>query len=100
MLTKVPGVTTATQQLKTTGHNSIPKGTGVQEQRETKFQVLISNRMDNISAVRYINRLGGTRSKPLAELAKGFWEFCLLNRISVQAEYLPGHLSVVADWYS
>ncbi|KAJ1105285.1 hypothetical protein NDU88_002693 [Pleurodeles waltl] len=56
--------------------------------------------MDNLTAVKYINHLGGTKSKPLAELAKHFWEFCLHRKISVRAEYLPASLNSVADWYS
>ncbi|KAJ1148938.1 hypothetical protein NDU88_001762 [Pleurodeles waltl] len=46
--------------------------------------------MDNVSAVQYINRLGGTRSRGLVELVKDFWHFCLAHQISVSAEYLPG----------
>ncbi|KAM4771172.1 A-kinase anchor protein SPHKAP [Rhinophrynus dorsalis] len=45
--------------------------------------------MDNISSVRYINHLGGTKSKQLADLAKEFWHFCLDRNIMLQAEYLP-----------
>ncbi|KAM4748674.1 LOW QUALITY PROTEIN: uncharacterized protein WCC33_006046 [Rhinophrynus dorsalis] len=57
-------------------------------------------KMDNISAVRYINKLGGTKSKPLAELAKEFWHFCLDRDISIVAEHLPGLSNAVADWNS
>ncbi|KAM4705063.1 LOW QUALITY PROTEIN: uncharacterized protein WCC33_009911 [Rhinophrynus dorsalis] len=57
-------------------------------------------KMDNISAVQYINRLGGTKSKQLAELAKDFWHFCLDRNVTIQAEYLPGLSNAVADWNS
>ncbi|KAM4698712.1 uncharacterized protein WCC33_014250 [Rhinophrynus dorsalis] len=57
-------------------------------------------KMDNVSAVRYINRLGGTKSKPLEELAKDFWHFCLDRNITVVAEHLPGLSNAVADWNS
>ncbi|KAJ1092656.1 hypothetical protein NDU88_005766 [Pleurodeles waltl] len=57
-------------------------------------------RMDNISAVHYINKLGGTRSLALLQIARTFWQYCLQNRISVMAEYLSGQLNVVADWNS
>ncbi|XP_040290011.1 uncharacterized protein LOC121002639 [Bufo bufo] len=60
----------------------------------------IKLRMDNISAVQYVNRLGGTRSATLARLAKDFWTFCLSKDIMVQAEYLPGLNNVQADWNS
>ncbi|KAM4697809.1 uncharacterized protein WCC33_013413 [Rhinophrynus dorsalis] len=57
-------------------------------------------KMDNVSAVQYINRLGGTRSKPLADLVKDFWHFCLDRNITVLAEHLPGLSNAVADWNS
>ncbi|KAM4795634.1 uncharacterized protein WCC33_000698 [Rhinophrynus dorsalis] len=65
-----------------------------------KVSCCILLKMDNISAVQYINRLGGTRSKLLAELAKDFWHFCLDRNVTVLAEYLPGLSNAVADWNS
>lgn len=65
-----------------------------------KTDCCILLRMDNISAVRYVNKLGGTKSRMLAEIAKDFWHFCLQNRISVVAEYLPGQNNEIADWHS
>nr|XP_014349589.1 PREDICTED: uncharacterized protein LOC106705246 [Latimeria chalumnae] len=61
------------------------------------FCVLL--KMDNISAVRYINRLGGTRSLVLARLAREFWDYCLQWQISIQAEYIPGVSNVTTDWH-
>lgn len=57
-------------------------------------------KMDNLSAVRYVNKMGGPRSKGLADLAKEFWRFCLEKEISVQAQYIPGQSNIEADWYS
>ncbi|XP_056388255.1 uncharacterized protein LOC130283090 [Hyla sarda] len=57
-------------------------------------------RMDNVAAVQYVNRLGGTRSKILADLAKEFWHFCLARNIIPVAEYIPGVSNTVADWNS
>ncbi|XP_053309715.1 uncharacterized protein LOC128471763 [Spea bombifrons] len=65
-----------------------------------KVNCCVLLKMDNVSAVRYINRLGGTRSRPLTELAKDFWHFCLDRGITIQAEYIPGLLNTVADWNS
>ncbi|KAJ1086877.1 hypothetical protein NDU88_000077, partial [Pleurodeles waltl] len=42
----------------------------------------------------------GTRSRPLALLAKSLWEFCLAHKFSLIAEYLPGSLNSTADWHS
>lgn len=57
-------------------------------------------KMDNVSAVRYINHLGGTRSRALSDLAANFWQYCLDRQISVTAEYLPGQDNQVADFLS
>ncbi|XP_044148680.1 uncharacterized protein LOC122937730 isoform X2 [Bufo gargarizans] len=57
-------------------------------------------RMDNVSAVRYVNHLGGTQSATLARLAKDFWSYCMSRDIMVQAEYLPGLHNYRADWSS
>ena len=51
-----------------------------------KAQCCVFLKMDNVSAVRYINHLGGTKSRALADLAKNFCGFCLENQISVTAE--------------
>lgn len=56
--------------------------------------------MDNVSAVRYINHLGGTRSKALSDLAANFWQYCLNRHISLTAEYLPGQDNQEADFQS
>lgn len=56
--------------------------------------------MDNVSAVRYVNHLGGTRSSALVYQASDFWSFCLEKNIMVHAEYLLGLQNGVADWYS
>ncbi|XP_078506413.1 complement C3-like [Lissotriton helveticus] len=57
-------------------------------------------KMDNMSAVAYINRLGGTRSADLSNLAKKLWMFCLEHKIALKAEYLPGAANSSADWNS
>ncbi|KAJ1118581.1 hypothetical protein NDU88_006772 [Pleurodeles waltl] len=67
---------------------------------QDRISCVVLLRMDNVSAVQYINGLGGTRSKALAELAKDFWHFCLENQISVTVEYLPGSQNTLADWNS
>ncbi|XP_040261452.1 uncharacterized protein LOC120977528 [Bufo bufo] len=60
----------------------------------------IQLRMDNVSAVRYINGMGGTRSTILSRLAKDFWDYCLSKELVVLAEYLPGVHNIHADWSS
>ena len=53
--------------------------------------------MDNVSAVAYINKMGGTHSQTLANLAIDLWNWCLDHKIQVSAEHLPGVLNLRAD---
>ena len=55
-------------------------------------------RMDNVSAVAYINRLGGTHSLIPSNLALALWEWALKRNIFLSAEHLSGALNVSADW--
>ena len=57
-------------------------------------------RMDNTSAVAYVNRLGGTRSLVLSNLALDLWEWALSQNIFLSAEHLAGRMNVMADWQS
>ena len=56
--------------------------------------------MDNTSAVAYLNRLGGTRSLVLFNLALALWEWALTRNIFLSAEHISDNLSVSADWQS
>lgn len=66
----------------------------------SKSHILVHLRMDNISAVAYVNRMGGTKSKPLTKLMKEIWDWCSTRGIILTAEYLPGKLNSIADWES
>ena len=54
-------------------------------------------RMDNITAVWYVNHKGGTTSQELCNLAIKMWTWCTSRNIILTAEHLPGHLNVTAD---
>ena len=54
-------------------------------------------KMDNTSAVAYINKMGGTVSPALNKLNKEFWLWCMERDISVQAQHLAGKLNCTAD---
>ena len=58
---------------------------------------LILLKMDNVSAVTYINQKRGTHSTQLCNLALQIWEWCIQKGITLQAEHLPGNLNIVAD---
>lgn len=53
--------------------------------------------LDNVSAVCYINRLGGTRSKFLAIEAAQISKWCEDRGIILHASHLPGSFNIIAD---
>ena len=54
-------------------------------------------RVDNTTAVYYINCMGGTHSSILLEIAKQVWEWSLGRNLFISAEHLPGRLNTIAD---
>ena len=54
-------------------------------------------RMDDRTAVSYVNHMGGTRSPALSRLATQLWQWCLERNISLTAEHLPGMDNYIAD---
>jgi len=54
-------------------------------------------RMDNRTAVFYVNRMGGTHSPIMSRLAIQFWRWWLEKNLSLSAEYLPGVDNCIAD---
>jgi len=65
-----------------------------------KSNITIQLKLDNITAVSYINRMGGTHSQPLCNLAISVWDWSLQRGIYLIAEHLPGKLNVIADMES
>ena len=61
----------------------------------THLTVLL--RMDNFTAVTYVNQKGGTCSQSLCQLAISIWEWCQGKNITLCAEHLPGHLNTAVD---
>lgn len=57
-------------------------------------------KLDNQTAVAYINKIGGTRSIKLNSIALEIWEWCVRNSVWIKAEYLPGVMNKIADWES
>ena len=62
-----------------------------------KHNTTILLKMDNVTAVTYINKMGGTQSEGLCHLALTIWNWCLQQNIFLIAEYLPGEENTVAD---
>lgn len=53
--------------------------------------------LDNSTAVSYVNKCGGTRSRVLTATAKTLAAWCEILNISIEAVYLAGELNVVVD---
>lgn len=66
---------------------------------DAKHDVNIEIQSDNISAIKYINDMGGMTSKSMDSLAKSIWEWCIQRNIFVVAMYIPGVLNT-ADYLS
>ena len=62
-----------------------------------KTNISIKLRLDNTTAVYYINNKGGTRSPELMALTMELWTWCLSRNIYIQAEHLPGVQNCLAD---
>ena len=61
----------------------------------TNLTILL--RMDNTTAIYYINKLGGTVSPLLNQLTKDLWLWCMNRNITLQAVHLAGKMNVIAD---
>ena len=54
-------------------------------------------RLVNISAISYVNKLGGTVSPRLKGILRDLWLWCINRNITLIAEHLPGILNTIAD---
>ena len=54
-------------------------------------------KMDNKTAVCYINKMGVTRSAVLSHSTCLLWQWCLQRGVTLSAEYLLGKSNVIAD---
>ena len=59
--------------------------------------VTVLLRMDNMNAVTYVNKLGGTVSESLTAITKELWLWCLQRDITLTAEHLPGVRNTMDD---
>ena len=67
---------------------------------KNKNNIHVHLMMDNIPALHYISKMGGTKNVILFEIAKDLWDFYLQKEILLTGEYLPGFLNKRSDWES
>ena len=54
-------------------------------------------RMNNMAALSYLMKMGGTKNQELTAISKEIWQYLLKRKITITAEYLPGSMNVEAD---
>lgn len=54
-------------------------------------------RIDNTTAISYINRMGGVRFPHLTEITKSLWQWCEARKIFVFASYISSKDNEIAD---
>jgi len=56
--------------------------------------------MDNMTALAYLKKMGGTKNQNLTALSKEIWEILIGKGITITVEHLAGRLNVEADFQS
>ena len=62
--------------------------------------VHIQLKLDNLTAVAYIKKMGGTHSPECNQVAQQIWEWVVDRGVWLSAAYIPGNSNVVADFHS
>lgn len=61
------------------------------------FKCSILLRIDNTTAISYINRMGGIRHKKLSKLSRKIWQWCEARDLWIFASYIASKQNVEAD---
>ena len=54
-------------------------------------------KLDNSTAVAYVNKMGGIKSPSLNSLSRTLWKWCIERNIIISAQHIPGKENLVAD---
>ena len=54
--------------------------------------------LENMTALGYLLKMGGTKNPDLMQILKEIWEFVLGQGITITAKHLLGNLNCEADW--
>ena len=54
--------------------------------------------VDNMTALSYLLKMGGTKNPDLMQISKEIWEILFGQGITITAKNLPGNLNCEADW--
>ncbi|ODM87335.1 putative enzymatic polyprotein [Orchesella cincta] len=70
---------------------------GLRTFAKTQVHSNILLRIDNVTAIAYINKMGGIRFPHLSNIARTIWDFCESRALHVKATYIPSAENVEAD---
>ena len=70
---------------------------GLKSLYKSKSDVHMRLRIDNVTAVTYINNIGGTKSRICNLIANEIWTWSIDRNIWLSAEHLPGSKNVLVD---
>ena len=59
-------------------------------------ELIILLQIDNVTAIVFLNTMGGTHSQELSHLPVRIWGWCIQREIAIQSEHLPGKENVRA----
>lgn len=62
-----------------------------------KSNSVILLRVDNTTAISYINKYGGCRNRELHKIAKRIWQWCEARNVMIKASYISSKDNFVAD---
>lgn len=73
---------------------------GLQALCAKEKDVHIHLQLDNVTAVTFLNNMGGTHSKPCNKVARDIWLWCMRRNIWLTATHIPGIQNTTADKFS
>ena len=73
---------------------------GLQSFCANKSNIHVRLKIDNTTAVAYINHMGGSKSFRCNFLVKQMWEWCITRNIWISAAHIPGRDNTIADQQS
>ena len=59
-----------------------------------KLVTTLHLQIDNMAALPYLVKMGGTRNQELLKVTREIYDYLLANRIAVTVEYLPSSLNI------
>ena len=75
----------------------VAAGHGLKSYCKELRDVHVLLRVDNTTAVAYLNNMGGVKSPNCNDAAKEIWKWCIQKHIWITASHIPGKLNVEAD---